>query len=41
MYNFVYFIGIQGFLEADEKMRTEESLKDEMSGATAIIALLR
>ena len=37
----VYFIEIQGFLECDEKMRTEESLKDEMSGSTAIMALLR
>jgi len=31
----------QGFLECDEKMRHEESLKDEMSGSTAITALLR
>ena len=31
----------QGFLEADEKMRHDESLKDEMSGSTAIMALLR
>lgn len=32
---------IKGFLECDEKMRHEESLKDEMSGSTAITALLR
>merc|ERR1711976_138278 len=32
---------IQGFLEVDEKMRHEESLKEEMSGSTAITALLR
>ena len=34
-------IVLQGFLEADEKMRHDESLKDEMSGSTAIMALLR
>lgn len=32
---------VQGFLECDDKMRNDESLKDEMSGATAITALLR
>ncbi|XP_059093408.1 probable protein phosphatase 2C T23F11.1 [Tigriopus californicus] len=31
----------KGFLECDETMRTEESLKDEMSGSTAITALVR
>lgn len=31
----------KGFLEIDDVMRTEESLKDEMSGATAITALVR
>ena len=47
--NFKYYIHpliliiiiLQGFLEADEKMRHDESLKDEMSGSTAIMALLR
>jgi len=32
---------IAGYLECDQKMRTEESLKDEMSGSTAVTALLR
>ena len=48
-YNFKYYVHpqiliiivLQGFLEADEKMRHDESLKDEMSGSTAIMALLR
>ena len=31
----------QGFLEIDDKMRHEESLKDDMSGSTAITALMR
>ncbi len=31
----------QGFLECDTTMRTEESLKDEMSGSTAITVLMR
>lgn len=31
----------KGFLEIDETMRHEESLKDEMSGATAITVLMR
>lgn len=31
----------KGFLECDETMRTEESLKDDMSGSTAITALVR
>ena len=32
---------IKGFLECDEAMKTDESLKDEMSGATAITMLYR
>jgi len=32
---------VAGYLECDQKMRTEESLKDEMSGSTAVSALLR
>ena len=31
----------RGFMECDEAMRTDESLKDEMSGSTAITALVR
>eukprot|EP00095_Tigriopus_kingsejongensis_P006602 snap_masked-scaffold634_size121673-processed-gene-0.10 protein:Tk06602 transcript:snap_masked-scaffold634_size121673-processed-gene-0.10-mRNA-1 annotation:"protein phosphatase 2c" len=31
----------KGFLECDQTMRTEECLKDEMSGSTAITALMR
>lgn len=31
----------QGFLEMDEKMKTESSLKDDMSGSTAITALMK
>ena len=30
---------VQGFLECDEKMRVEESLKDEMAGSTAVVVL--
>lgn len=32
---------IAGYLECDQKMRNEESLKDEMSGSTAVTALMR
>ena len=32
---------IKGFLECDEAMKTDESLKDEMSGSTAITMLYR
>ena len=32
---------MQGFLECDEAMRKDETLKDEMSGSTAITALYR
>ena len=32
---------IKGFLECDEAMKTDEALKDEMSGSTAITALVR
>lgn len=32
---------IQGFLELDEKMKHEESLKDDVSGSTAITALMK
>ena len=32
---------IRGFLEIDERMRHEESLIDDMSGSTAIVALLK
>jgi len=32
---------IKGYLECDDKMRHEETLKEEMSGSTAITALLR
>lgn len=32
---------IQGFLECDESMRSDESTKDDMSGSTAITAFLR
>ena len=39
VYNVVPFR--QGFLDCDESMRHEESLKDEMSGSTAITVLLR
>ena len=31
----------QGFLDCDLAMRTEESLKDEMSGSTATTVLIR
>jgi protein phosphatase 2C family protein 2/3 len=31
--------GAQGFLECDRVMRTEESLKDEMAGSTAVVVL--
>ena len=29
----------QGFLECDRVMRSEESLKDEMAGSTAVVVL--
>jgi protein phosphatase 2C family protein 2/3 len=32
---------VKGFLECDESMRTDESLKDELSGSTAITMLFR
>ena len=32
---------VKGFLECDEAMKTDESLKDEMSGSTAITLLHR
>ena len=32
---------VQGFLDCDLAMRTEESLKDEMSGSTATTVLIR
>lgn len=32
---------VQGFLEMDERMRHEDSLIDDMSGSTAIVALLK
>jgi len=31
----------QGFLECDRAMRTEESLKDEMAGSTAVVVVTR
>jgi hypothetical protein len=33
--------GFQGFIEIDDRMHHEESLKDDMSGSTAIVAFLR
>ena len=30
---------VQGFLECDRVMRSEESLKDEMAGSTAVVVL--
>ena len=32
---------VGGYLECDKKMRTEESLKDDVSGSTAVSALLK
>ncbi len=36
---FLFFF--QGFLHCDDSMRQEESLKDEMSGSTAITVLIK
>ena len=32
---------LQGFIEIDETMRHEDCLKDDMSGSTAITALMK
>ncbi len=32
---------LQGFLDCDDAMRHDDSLKDEMSGSTAITVLMR
>jgi len=31
----------EGFMECDRVMRTEESLKDEMAGCTAVVAMMK
>ena len=31
----------QGFMECDRAMRTEESLKDEMAGCTALVVMTK